>query len=136
LAKPTIVISGSAQSAEPNAYWIKWWHEKGYRILDSPLPTRGPVLETYPVVYRSFYASILSADILFIVNSSQTPLPGTISAGSFAELSFAVAIRQITEAQLPRVILATNVPSAAHGAGEIQCWLQLGWIEVFTPDLD
>jgi hypothetical protein len=109
-------------------YWRFHWEKQGYEVTAFPeLIPRDRLEQLYPAVHREFYQRIQECDILFVANEG-SDASGSIGAGVFAEIAFAVALRQLGEKEIK--ILLLNPPKQA--IPELQLWLNLGWVEVDT----
>lgn len=126
-----IVISGSASLQDKVNYWLDYFKNKDYEILDYPSPIeQNSFLELYPNVHKNFFKSLTKCDILFIMNEDKNNISGYIGASTFAEISFCVAQNLIYNNNIE--ILLLKIPDKkVQCYDEITLWLNLGWIKLY-----
>ena len=128
-----VVIAGSASAYETNMRWVEFWdRQTGCVVTDYPkrIP-KERFDEEYPDVHKEFFQRLKDADILFVANGPKQGIEGYIGAEVFAEIAFAVTLNLIDGRHIK--ILLANMPSEqVQSHDEIQRWLRLGWISMFT----
>lgn len=83
-----IVISGSGKLPDKVQYWLNYFKNLNYEILDYPKYTeKNKYSETLPTIYRKFYTSLENTDIYFLMNEEKDGIDGYIGAASIAELT-------------------------------------------------
>lgn len=126
-----VVISGSAKLEEKINYWLYYFKNKNYNILDYPVPIQENVfLEEYPNIHKNFFKAITNCDILFIMNEDKNGLLGYIGPSTFSELAFGIVQNLIYNKNIEIILLQLpdeNIPSY----DEISLWLKLGWIKLY-----
>ena len=76
-----VVISGSAKLQDSINYWIKYFENKNYNILDYPRPIeKEKFMELYPKIHKDFFENITRADMLFVMNETKEGIDGYIDA--------------------------------------------------------
>ena len=125
-----VVISGSAKLQDSINYWINYFENKGYNILDYPRPIeKEKFMELYPKIHKDFFENIIETDILFVMNETKDEIEGYIGAETFAELTFALMQNLVYNKNIQIVIL--RMPSVnVQSYEEINLWLKLGWIKL------
>lgn len=125
-----IVISGSAKLREKIDYWVDYFTNNDYEVLDYPKNiNKETFLDLYPTVHKEFYQNIKRADILFIMNEDKNGIKGYIGPAAFAELSYGV-IEKLNNKNIELIIL--KMPSKEVSSyDEINLWLKLGWIKIW-----
>ena len=125
-----VVISGSAKLQDSINFWIKYFENKGFNILDYPRPIeKEKFMELYPKIHKDFFENITETDILFVMNETKEQIDGYIGAETFAELTFALMQNLIYNKNIQIVIL--RMPSInVQSYEEINLWLKLGWIKL------
>lgn len=126
-----VVISGSSKLQDKINFWVKYFEDRDYEILDYPKSIdKDKFIELYPNVHKHFYESIMDTDILFIMNEDKNNISGHIGAAAFAELALGLAQKLIYHKNIELVIL--KMPSTDVGCyEEINLWLKLGWIKLY-----
>lgn len=125
-----IVISGSTKLREKIDYWVNYFTNNGYEVLDYPKNiNKETFLDLYSVVHKEFYKNIKKTDILFIMNEDKNGINGYIGPAAFAELSYGV-IEKLNNKNIELIIL--KMPSKEVSSyAEINLWLKLGWIKIW-----
>ncbi len=126
-----IVISGSSKLQDKVEYWIHYFQNHGYEILDYPKYVE---LDNYqvelPNIYHDFYTNIENTDVYFLMNETKNGIDGYIGASAFAELTYAVIENLIHHKQIEIYIL--NMPSEEVSSyDEVKFWLDMGWIHLY-----
>lgn len=125
-----IVISGSAKLQENINYWVNYFSNKGYEVLDYPKDiNKDEFLDLYPKIHKDFYQNIKKADILFIMNEDKNGIEGYIGPAVFAELSYGI-IEYLNNRDI--LLMLLKMPSKEVNCyEEINLWLKLGWIKIW-----
>ena len=125
-----VVISGSAKLQDSINFWIKYFENKSFNILDYPRPIeKEKFMELYPKIHKDFFENITETDILFVMNETKDEIEGYIGAETFAELTFALMQNLVYNKNIQIVIL--RMPSInVQSYEEINLWLKLGWIKL------
>lgn len=125
-----IVISGSAKLPEKINYWVNYFSNKGYLVLDYPKTiNKDEFLDLYPKIHKDFYQNIKKTDILFIMNEDKKGIEGYIGPAVFAELSYGV-IEYLNNRNI--LLMLLKMPSKEVNCyEEINLWLKLGWIKIW-----
>ena len=72
-----VVISGSAKLQDSINFWIKYFENKGFNILDYPRPIeKEKFMELYPKIHKDFFENITMADMLFVMNETKEEIDG------------------------------------------------------------
>jgi len=119
-----VVISGSLLNEKKILYWVKYFEEKGYEVINYPKKTN----ENYIELYSNFYKSIDEADILFIVNERKNNVDGYMGVSTYAELAHGI-INKINENK-DTEIYVLNKPNL-H---EVQSWIDLNMVKIFNEE--
>ena len=89
-----IVISGSSTLQDKVNYWLEYFKNKNYIILDYPKLIKQENYEKeLPEVYEHFYSSLENTDIYFLINEEKNGIKGYI--GAIAELTYVVILNLI-----------------------------------------
>lgn len=131
-----IVISGSSKLENKVTYWLDYFKNKNYQILDYPKLTKP---ENYqkdlPNIYKNFYTAIENTDIFFLMNEEKNNIPGYIGASAIAELTYAIILNLIHKKNIEIYIL--NIPSKeVPSYDEVKFWLDMGWIKLYNQGSD
>ncbi len=126
-----LVISGSSKLEDKVKYWINFFEDKGYEILDYP---KLAALENYkrdlPNIYKSFYSNLEKTDIFFLMNEDKNGIKGYVGASAIAELTYAVILNLIHHKNIKIYIL--QEPDSNLGCyDEIKFWLDMNWISIY-----
>lgn len=126
-----IVISGSSKLQDKIDYWVKYFENKGYEILDYPKYTKPEDYnEVLPTRYKEFYTALENTDIFFLMNEEKNGIKGYIGASAIAELTYVIILNLIHEKNIEIYIL--NMPSKEVPAyDEVKFWLNKGWIKLY-----
>jgi hypothetical protein len=128
----SVVIAGSASLKTEALRWKKHWEDAGHTVLDYPVTIDKATFDAdYPQIYRDFFANLLKADLLFVMNEPKNGIPGYVGAETFAEICFVVAHNQLGDRPV-RIILAHQPDPRVQSAEELELWLKLGWISLHT----
>lgn len=127
---PKIVVSGSAKLPEKINYWVNYFNNKGYEVLDYPKNiNKEEFLDLYPMRHKEFYQNIKKTDFLFIMNEDKNGIEGYIGPAVFAELSYGI-IEYLNDRDI--LLMLLKMPSKeVIGYEEINLWLKLGWIKIW-----
>ncbi len=126
-----IVISGSSKLQDKVEYWISYFKNLNYEILDYPKYTEPSEYEkTLPKIYKNFYTALENTDVYFLMNEEKNGIKGYIGASSIAELTYVVILNLIHNKNIEIYIL--NMPSKEVSSyDEVKFWLNMGWIKLF-----
>lgn len=126
-----IVISGSSKLQDKVEYWISYFKNLNYEILDYPKYTEPSEYEkTLPKIYKNFYTALENTDVYFLMNEEKNGIKGYIGASSTAELTYVVILNLIHNKNIKIYIL--NMPSnEVSSYDEVKFWLNMGWIKLF-----
>lgn len=132
---PKIIISGSAKLQNEIKKWSRHFLEKGYEILDYPKPIdTDDFYREYPSIHISFYENIKNCDIFFLMNETKNNIKGYIGPAGISELSFAIMENLLHNKNIKIYVL--NLPDSQLSCSEeINCWLNLGWINLYSSNL-
>lgn len=129
-----IVISGSSKLQDKVNYWLDYFKNKEYQILDYP---KFVSLDNYenelPKIYKDFYNALENTDAYFLMNEEKNGIKGYIGASSIAELTYVVILNLIHNKNIDIYIL--NMPSEEVSSyDEVKFWLDQGWIKLYKED--
>lgn len=129
-----ICISGSAKLQERIDYWIKFFYDNNYNVIDFPRPIeKKKFMKLYPDIHKEYMVNIMRTDILFVMNEDKNDIAGYIGYETFAELAFAVTQKLVYDKDIEIVIL--KMPSnEVHCFDEIKMWLELGWVKLYNNE--
>ena len=129
-----IVISGSSKLQDKVQYWISYFKNLDYEILDYPkYIEQSKYKETLPTIYKNFYIALENTDIYFLMNEEKNGIKGYIGASSIAELTYVVILNLIHNKNIEIYIL--NMPSKEVSSyDEVKFWLDMGWINIFNKE--
>lgn len=119
-----VVISGSLLNENKILYWVKYFEDKGYEVINYPKKTN----ENFIELYSNFYKSIDEADILFIVNERKNNVDGYMGVSTYAELARGI-INKINDNK-DTEIYVLNKPNL-H---EVQSWIDLNMVKIFNEE--
>lgn len=129
--KKKLVIAGSASLPDKLEYWKNHWESEGYSVINFPAPIAKEVfVQEYPDVHKKFFADIMEADVLFVMNEDKKGIAGYLGAESFAEMCFGVTQNLINNKKID-VILLQAPGKDVQSHDEITLWLELGWIRLY-----
>ena len=126
-----IVISGSSKLQDKVEYWINYFKNLNYEILDYPKYIEPSEYEkTLPIIYKDFYTALENTDVYFLMNEEKNGIRGYIGSSSIAELTYVVILNLIHNKNIEIYIL--NMPSKEVSSyDEVKFWLNMGWIKLF-----
>ena len=126
-----VVISGSSKLKDDINYWILYFKNLGFVVIDYPKIIDSDKIEkVLPIVYKNFYTAIENTDVLFLMNEKNKGIDGYIGANAMSELTYAVIQNLIHGKNIDIYIL--NMPSKeVFGYDEINFYLNMGWIKLF-----
>ena len=126
-----IVISGSSKLQDKVNYYLEYFKNKGYEILDYPKVVENEDYATeLTKIYKNFYTSLENTDIFFLMNEEKNSVKGYIGPSSFAELTYVVMLNLIHNKNIEIFIL--NEPSEEVSSyDEVKFWLDMGWIKLY-----
>lgn len=129
-----IVISGSSKLQDKVNYWLKYFKNKGYTILDYPkLIEQNNYMKELPKIYKDFYSALENTNVYFLMNEEKNGIKGYIGASSIAELTYAVILNLIHNKNIDIYIL--NMPSETVSSyDEVKFWLDMGWIKIYDKE--
>lgn len=129
-----IVISGSSKLQDKINYWLKYFENKNYEIIDYPKFIKPENYEKeLPEIYKKFYNALENTDIYFLMNEEKNGIKGYIGASAIAELTYVVILNLIHNKNIDIYIL--NMPSEEVSSyDEVKFWLDMGWIKLFDKD--
>lgn len=127
-----VVIAGSVKLQDDIKYWRQFLESRNYHILDYPMQVEtSDFMNLYPIVYKKFFKNIERTDILLIMNEDRNDQFGYIGYEVFAELTFGIMQKLIYNKEIEIIIL--KMPSSNIKCyDDINLYLQLGWIKLFT----
>lgn len=127
-----VVIAGSVKLQDDINYWRQFLESRNYHILDYPMQVEtSDFMNLYPIVYKKFFKNIERTDILLIMNEDRNDQFGYIGYELFAELTFGIMQKLIYNKEIEIIIL--KMPSSNIKCyDDINLYLQLGWIKLFT----
>ncbi len=129
-----IVISGSSKLQDKVNYWLDYFKNKNYEIIDYPKFIEHDNYEKeLPKVYKDFYTSLENTNVFFLMNEEKNGIKGYIGASAIAELTYAVILNLIHNKNIDIYIL--NMPSQEVSSyDEVKFWLDMGWIKLFDRE--
>ena len=129
-----IVISGSSKLQDKVNFWLAYFKNKNYEILDYPKFIEEKNYEKeLPKVYKDFYTALENTNVFFIMNEEKNGIKGYIGASAIAELTYVVILNLIHNKNIDIYIL--NMPSQQVSSyDEVKFWLDMGWIKLFDKE--
>lgn len=126
-----LVISGSSKLQDKVNYWIEYFKNRDYEIIDYPKHIEQKnYIEELPNVYKNFYTSLENTDVFFLMNEEKNGIKGYIGASAIAELTYVIILNLIHNKNIDIYIL--NMPSEELNCyDEIKFWLDIGWIKLY-----
>ncbi len=126
-----IVISGSSKLKDKVNYWLNYFKNENYEILDYPKACEQKDYEKeLPKIYKSFYTALENTDVYFLMNEEKNGIKGYIGASAIAELTYVVILNLLHNKNIEIYIL--NMPSEELSCyDEVKFWLDIGWIKFF-----
>ena len=123
-----IVISGSTKMPDAVNYWMEYFKNEDYEIIDYP---RIKNHEEVKDNYKNFYTALENTDVYFLINEEKNGVKGYIGASAIAELTYVVVQNLIHNKNIEIYIL--NEPSEeVLSYDEIKLYLEMGWIKLFN----
>lgn len=125
-----VVISGSSKLQDKVSYWLNYFKNNNYEILDYPkLIEQENYVKELPKIYKEFYTALENTDVYFLMNEEKKGIKGYIGASSIAELTYVVILNLIHNKNIKIYIL--NMPSEEVSSyDEVKFWLDMGWIQI------
>ncbi len=129
-----VVISGSSKLQDRVNYWLDYFKNKKYDILDYPkLIEQENYMKDLPIVYKNFYTALENTDVFFLMNEEKNGIKGYIGASAIAELTYVVILNLIHNKNIDIYIL--NMPSEEVSSyDEVKFWLDKGWVKIFKEE--
>lgn len=129
-----IVISGSSKLQDKVNYWLDYFKNKNYEIIDYPKFIEDENYEKeLPKVYKDFYTALENTNVFFLMNEEKNGIKGYIGASAIAELTYVVILNLIHNKNIDIYIL--NMPSQEVSSyDEVKFWLDMGWIKLFDKE--
>ena len=129
-----IVISGSSSLQDSIKYWVRYFTDINYEILDYPkLIKKDEYIEKLPIIYKDFYESLEKTDIFFLMNEEKNGIKGYIGASAIAELTYVIMLNLIHNKNIDIYIL--NMPSKdVSSYDEVKFWFDIGWIKIYNKE--
>ena len=129
-----IVISGSSKLQDKVNYWLDYFKNKNYEIIDYPKFIEHDNYEKeLPKVYKDFYTALENTNVFFLMNEEKNGIKGYIGASAIAELTYVVILNLIHNKNIDIYIL--NMPSQeVSSSDEVKFWLDMGWIKLFDRE--
>ncbi len=126
-----VVISGSSKLQDKVSYWLNYFKNNNYEILDYPkLIEQENYIKELPKDYKEFYTALENTEVYFLMNEEKNGIKGYIGASSIAELTYVVILNLIHNKNIKIYIL--NMPSEEVSSyDEVKFWLDMGWIQIF-----
>ncbi|MCH5166999.1 MAG: hypothetical protein J1F35_03815 [Erysipelotrichales bacterium] len=125
-----IVISGSTKLEDKVNYWIDYFTNEGYIILDHPR-LKNP--DDLPENYKNFYTALENTDVYFLLNEDKNGVRGYIGASATAEITYEVVQNLIHNKNIEIYLL--NMPSKeVLSYDEIKFFLDMGWVKLFNQE--
>ena len=126
-----IVISGSNSLQDKVNYWIEYFKNKNYEVLDYPKSIEKENYEKeLPKIYKDFYTALENTEVFFLMNEEKNGIKGYIGASAIAELTYVVMLNLIHNKNIDIYIL--NMPSQEVSSyDEVKFWLDIGWIKLY-----
>ena len=129
-----VVISGSSKLQDRVNYWLDYFKNKKYDILDYPkLIEQENYMKDLPIVYKNFYTALENTDVFFLMNEEKNGIKGYIGASAIAELTYVVILNLIQNKNIDIYIF--NMPSdEVSSYDEVMFWLDKGWVKIFKEE--
>ena len=129
-----IVISGSSKLQDKVNYWLNFFKNKNYEILDYPrLIEQDKYKEELPLVYKNFYKALENTDVFFLMNEEKNGIKGYIGSSAIAELNYVIILNLIHNRNIDIYIL--DMPSKEVSSyDEVKFWLDMGWIKLYRKN--
>lgn len=129
-----IVISGSSKLQDKVNYWLEYFKNHNYEILDYPKLIKQENYATeLPKVYKEFYTALEETDTFFLMNEEKNGIKGYIGVSAIAELTYVIILNLIHNKKIDIYIL--NMPSEEVSSyDEVKFWLDNGWIQLYKEE--
>lgn len=133
-----IIISGSSKLVDKVKYWVSFFENKGYEILDYPkyvgeADESANYDEALTKVYNEYYHSLEKTDIFFLMNEQKNGIDGYIGSSAISELTYVVVQNLIHNKNIEIFIL--KKPAKDLGCYEVvKFWLNKGWIKLWKEN--
>ena len=127
-----MVISGSSKLQDKINYYLNYFKDKGFEVLDYPkkVDEENRMIDL-PKIYNYFYTALENTDVFFLMNEEKNGVKGYIGSNSFAELTYVVMLNLIHNKNIEIYIL--NMPSKEVSSyDEVKFWLDMGWIKLYN----
>ena len=126
-----VVISGSSKLQDKVNYWIEYFKDKNYEILDYPRFIQQENYKTeLPITYANFYNALEKTDVFFLMNEDKNGIKGYIGTSAIAELTYVVILNLIHNKNIEIYIL--NMPEESLNCyDEVKFWLDMKWIKLY-----
>lgn len=134
-----IIISGSSKLVGEVKYWVNYFKERGYEILDYPKyvsesKSSKNYEEQMAKIYYEYYCSLEKTDIYFLMNEEKNGIEGYIGSSAISELTYVVVQNLIHSKNVDIYIL--KEPSKELGCyEEVKFWLDKGWIKLWGGEI-
>ena len=127
-----IVISGSSKLQDKINYYLNYFKDRGFEILDYPKKVdEENLMIDLPKIYTDFYTALENTDVFFLMNEEKNGIKGYIGASAIAELTYVVILNLIHNKNIEIYIL--NMPSKEVSSyDEVKFWLDMGWIKLYN----
>ena len=129
-----IVISGSSKLQDKVNYWLDYFKNKNYEIIDYPkFIEHDNYDKELSKIYKDFYTALENTNVFFLMNEEKNGIKGYIGASAIAELTYVVILNLIHDKNIDIYIL--NMPSQEVSSyDEVKFWLDMGWIKLFDKE--
>lgn len=129
-----IVISGSSKLQDKVNYWLDYFKNKNYEIIDYPkFIEHDNYDKELSKIYKDFYTALENTNVFFLMNEEKNGIKGYIGASAIAELTYVVILNLIHNKNIDIYIL--NMPSQEVSSyDEVKFWLDMGWIKLFDKE--
>ncbi len=129
-----VVISGSSKLQDKVNYWLEYFKNKNYEILDYPKAVeQEDYVKELPKIYKNFYTALENTDVYFLMNEEKHGIKGYIGASAISELTYVVILNLIHNKNIEIYIL--NMPSEEVSSyDEVKFWLDMGWIKLYKEN--
>ena len=125
-----VVISTSTSQKTFIEKWLKYWKNKGYKVINYPVQIKDKDFSiAWPKVHKNFYNCLLKTDLHFVANEDKNGIVGYIGVGVFAELAFVVGLNLSRKKKIE--ILIYKKPNHKNiFYDDIMLWIRQGWINL------
>ena len=91
-----VVISGISKLQDKVNYWVEYFKDKNYEILDYPRFIQQENYKTQlPITYANFYNALEKTDVFFLMNEDKNGIKEYIGSSAIAELTYVVILNLI-----------------------------------------